>query len=429
MELTRRDFLAACLAARGSADLLAGAVASRLPLGLAMRATTGNESFSWRHYGDLLRARFRDLRRHFVFDYYPWYAADPFRHWTQWNRLPPVDLAANTMPRLGAYDSRSRAVVEQRARWIAESGVGVINMSWWGQGSFSDRAVPLVMDVMAAHDIHVTFHLEPYSPDRVTRFSDDVQYLLRQYGERRRWDCFFFNERDDGSQEPVFKLFNTTLPQQIEDCNGVVQELRDYVPDSEWRREADRLRETLAGDFDRLTLLSDSWDAERAAAAGLDGISVYDPVDVPERWLNHAMVASRVGLVFAFAINPGLDEIERRVVEPESCYTPRPFVPATPDLDFSRAEDRETARVLAERRTEETLQSNLLLQTHPWLGNVDKGFFLAHITSFNEWHEGHQYEPMKGYSALTAAERAIGYHNPENGAYRLRHLADLLARL
>ena len=80
-------------------------------------------------------------------------------------------------------------------------------------------------------------------------------------------------------------------------------------------------------------------------------------------------------MVFSFPINPGLDEIERRVVEPGSCYSPRPFLPRTSDLRWSRAADRETARALAEQRTEETLQSNLLLQTHPWLGNVDKGFF------------------------------------------------------
>ncbi len=426
MRPNRRDFLTACLAAGGSAGLAARAGAYPPPPGLAAR---GSERFPWRRFGDLLRARFRDPRRHFVFDYYPWYAADPFRHWTQWDRVPPVDLAANTMPLLGAYDSRSRAVVERHARWIAESGVGVINMSWWGQGSFSDRAVGLVMDVMADHDIHVTFHLEPYSQDRVSRFPDDVLYLLRQYGERRRWDCFFFHERDGGSQGPVFKLFRTTLPQRLEDCHGVVQELPDYVPDSEWRREADRLRETVVGDFDHLTLLSDTWDAERVAAAGLDGISVYDPVETPDRWLDHALVASRVGMVFSFPINPGLDEIERRVVEPGSCHRPRPFLPRTADLVGSRDAARETARALAEQRTEETLQSNLLLQTHPWLGNVDKGFFLVHITSFNEWHEGHQYEPMKNASALTPAERAIGYHNPADGAYRLRHLADLLARL
>ena len=84
---------------------------------------------------------------------------------------------------------------------------------------------------------------------------------------------------------------------------------------------------------------------------------------------------------------------------------------------------------LAETRIEETLQTNLMLQTHPFLGNVDRGFFLVHITSFNEWHEGHQFEPMKDEAPLTSAERAVGYHNPADGAYRLRKLTDLLGRL
>ena len=429
MESTRRGFLTACLTASGLAGRVSRTGAYPLSPVLTEHATPGSELFPWRYFGDLLHARFRDLRRHFVFDYYPWYAANPFRHWTQWDRVPPVDLAANTVPLLGAYDSRSRAVVEQHARWIAESGVGVINVSWWGQGSFSDRMVPLIMDVMSDHDIHVTFHLEPYSLDRHTRFSGDILYLLKQYGERRRWDCFFFHERANGSHGPVFKLFRTTVPRQIEDCNGAIQVLSDYLPDSAWRRETDLLREMVRGDFNHLTLLSDTTNAERVSAAGFDGISVYDPAVAPDRWLDHALLASRVGMLFSFPINPGLDEIKRRNVEPESCYDPRPFLPLTSELVWSQAEDREAARLLAEQRTEDTLKMNLLLQNHPWLGNVDKGFFLAHITSFNEWHEGHQYEPMKDYPSLTAAERNIGYHNPDDGSYRLRHLAELLKRL
>ena len=75
------------------------------------------------------------------------------------------------------------------------------------------------------------------------------------------------------------------------------------------------------------------------------------------------------------------------------------------------------------------MEWTLLLQTHPWLGNVDQGFFLVYITSFNEWHEGSQFEPMKPRPALTPTERAMGYHNPTNGFYRLDRLTDLLRRL
>ena len=421
MPLTRRAFLTACTAAATGLSVPSWVQAGQPDAPL--------DALVWRHFGDHLRRRFGELRRHFVFDYYPWYAADPFRHWTQWDRTPPVDLAANSVPALGAYDSRSRQVVEQHARWIADSGVGVINLSWWGQGSFSDRAVPLVMDVMADHDIHVTFHLEPYSLDRAARLPEDVLYLLREYGERRRWDCFFFNEWADGSHAPLFKLFSTTLPATVEDCRGQTQPVRGFVPDTEWRRHTERLRTLVREDFDRVTLLSDSRDSERLALAGMDGMSVYDPIETPDRWLGYALTAARFGLVCSFPVNPGLDEIERRVVAPDSCYAPRPFLPAGEPLVWSRRDDREAAAARADQRTEDTLQSNLLLQTHPWLGNVDLGFFLVHITSFNEWHEGHQYEPMKDSAQLSDAERALEYHNPQDGAYRLRHLTDLLGRL
>ena len=419
MDFTRRGFLAACLASTAS-PYLAGATAQGGP----------TPEFPWVELGRQLRSRFTDLRRHFVFEYYPWYASDPFRHWQQWGREPPADLAANQMPLLGAYDSRSTAVLEQHARWIVESGVGVVDLSWWGRGSFSDRAVSQVMDVMAAHDIQVTFHLEPYGLDRVERLPADIEFLFREYGERRQWDCFFLHERADGTRGPVFKLFKTIQPRQFEDCHGVTQETTGFVSDSRWRRATDRVRRRFDRAFPHVTLLSDDiWDVPRVQALGFDGTASYDPTIEPERWLNHALVASRQQTLFSFNVNPGWDEIQRRKVEPGSCYQPRPFLPRTRDLDWRTADDRELARRLSERRVLETLQTTLQLQTHPWLGNDDAGFLLTYITSFNEWHEGTSFEPMKDGADFSDEERAVGYHNPGDGHYRLAYLRELLARL
>jgi hypothetical protein len=66
------------------------------------------------------------------------------------------------------------------------------------------------------------------------------------------------------------------------------------------------------------------------------------------------------------------------------------------------------------------------LQTTPGLSNVRQGFFLVYINSFNEWHEGHQFEPMRDWSELTAAERALGYHNVDDGRYRIETLGTLI---
>ena len=49
--------------------------------------------------------------------------------------------------------------------------------------------MPLLMDVMRDHGLKVTFHLEPYREPRAQSYADDVLYLVREYGDRRRWDA------------------------------------------------------------------------------------------------------------------------------------------------------------------------------------------------------------------------------------------------
>ena len=68
-------------------------------------SAVASKSFPWNEIGQLLRERYRNFRRHFVFEYYPWYANDPFRHWQQWDREPPADIGASSVPLLGPYDS------------------------------------------------------------------------------------------------------------------------------------------------------------------------------------------------------------------------------------------------------------------------------------------------------------------------------------
>ena len=425
MLIDRRSFFDRALALGG---------ASLFSSRLAARQRSDADSFPWGQTRESLRARFDDLRRHFVFEYYPWYGNEPFNHWQQWGRVPPADLAGSSMPLLGAYDSRAIAVLEQHARWIADSGVGVVDLSWWGVGSYTDRATSIVMDVMHAHDLKVTFHLEPYGPERAEQLFADVRYLLREYGEKRGGDCFYFNRRDDGREGPVFKLFATTVPSHYIDCHGVRQPVAEFVEDSRWRWATDRVHAEFRSTHPDLLILSgDSWHPERVAAAGFNGFANYDPTTATSAWLEAALGASRRGMVFSFNVNPGFDLIERvrsqQDLVPGECYTPVPFFPTTFHLNWNRSEDRERAAGLADARIIETFEQNLWLQTHPWLGNVNAGFFLTYITSFNEWHEGTQFEPMRAHADLTQSEQKVGYHNSEDGFYRLRRLAELVDRL
>ena len=66
MRVSRRAFVDSALAAGagvaiGGVEILAGQLATPRTL----------------------KGRFPDLSRHFMFEYYPWYATDPYRHWNE----------------------------------------------------------------------------------------------------------------------------------------------------------------------------------------------------------------------------------------------------------------------------------------------------------------------------------------------------------
>jgi hypothetical protein len=283
------------------------------------------------------------------------------------------------------------------------------------------------MDVFHAHDLKVTFAIEPYRDDRSRVFASDVLYLLREYGEKRKYDALLLLRDADGSEGPVFKGFACIVPPESTDCHGVTRPVALYTPDEVWRAQTDGLRDALRGEFHHVTLLADSLDFGRTPASGFDGIAIYDNFIPPSDYARYAAGASERGLLFSFNVNPGFDSIEPR--ELPSCYSPQRFAPATDGIDWTTAAGRERAAARSADRIVESFDATLAVQTDARLTNARRGFLLVSINSFNEWHEGHAFEPMKDEADLTAAERAIGYHNPQRGDYRLAVLGGLIERL
>jgi hypothetical protein len=377
--------------------------------------------------GRQLRRQFSDLRNHFIFEYYPWYGTNPWRHWEGSGRTPPYDIASTSVPDLGPYDSGNPRVLEQHARWIAESGAGAINVSWWGRSDFEDRLVPLLMDVMRDHGLKVTFHLEPYGDNRTDSFASDIRYLVTEYGDKRHWDCQLLLRNADGEEGPVFKGFATILPQFETDCHGRTTPKAMWRPDAVWHRQTDSVRETLRRDFDRVWLLSDSTAASRVLAAGFDGGSPYGAF-TPAEWPQLARTFSGINLTFSPSIGTGFDSIVERNVPADSCYRPAAFVPPA-TIDWSSASDRERAARLALWQIEASMRTSLEVQTNSTLRNAGTGFFIVYIATFNEWHEGTSFEPMKDRAALLPQELPFGYHNPAHGRYRLDYLKPRLEQL
>jgi hypothetical protein len=319
-------------------------------------------------------------------------------------------------------------VLEQHARWIRDSGAGAINVSWWGRGSFEDRAVPLLMDVMRDYGLKVTFHLEPYADNRIDSYASDIQYLVTEYGDKRHWDCqLLLRSADDTEEGPVFKAFATILPQFSTDCHGRTTPVGMWRPDAVWHRQTDAVRDMLRRDFTRVWQLSDSTVADRVLAAGFDGGAPYGAFS-PEEWPRLGRAFTSLNLTFSPSIGTGFDAIVERNVPADSCYRPAPFVPPA-TIDWSRASERERAARLALWQIEASMRTSLDVQTNPTLRNGSTGFFIAYIATFNEWHEGTSFEPMKDHAALLPQELPFGYHNPANGRYRLDYLKPRLERI
>jgi hypothetical protein len=119
--------------------------------------------------------------------YYPWWGNPAhngsYTHWGDYGHdAAHDDLATNYYPKLGVYSSRDPAVLAQHMAWINRAGVGTIVVSWWGQGSPEDQAIPGVLDAAAAAGIKCCFITEPYGGRTAASVVPDIQYLYNTYG-------------------------------------------------------------------------------------------------------------------------------------------------------------------------------------------------------------------------------------------------------
>jgi hypothetical protein len=208
-----------------------------------------------------------------------------------------------------------------------------------------------------------------------------------------------------------------------------VHQVPDFTPDDAWRRQTDRVRRELAQDFDRVTLLADSLDMGRSSSGGFDGIAIYDNFVLPAGWRSYAERASAAGLVFSFNTNAGFDGIRPRTVPLDSCYAPLPMEPPAGNPDFSSPAGRLSVVTASSTRIQESFETTVGLQVAPELANTKEGFFLTYVNSFNEWHEGTEFEPMKDARDLRPEERPFGYHNVDGGSYRLQRLQELIGKV
>jgi glycoprotein endo-alpha-1,2-mannosidase len=282
--------------------------------------------------------------------YYPWYRTPDFDgawdHWGETNFRPPLDIASDYYPLLGAYSNLDPAVVARHFAWLREAGIGVIVSSWWGRMSIEEKAVPLLLDMGARYGIQVAFHMEPYGGRTADGLVSDVRYLYDNYGghpafyrttARSRWS-------QDDRAKGLFFLWASLVP----DTDSLP------VEPGYWREALDTIHALPDGGL----VLSDQTVSDWVDGGHFDGLYSYAALqlDGSYTWAR----GLPPGAWYVPGVNPGFSAV--RIRYPEDTFVPR--------RDGASYDER-------------------------WAAALDVGVepALVAVTSFNEWHEGTQIEP------------------------------------
>lgn len=157
---------------------------------------------------------------------------------------------------------------------LAGAGVTTVVVSWWGQRSFSDRALPRLMAAAARHGLRVALHVEPYADRTPELLPYDLNYAL-SLGIDEVW---------------LYAI--------------------DGPPPSAWRPVTDAYRGRVrfwAHAGQAVNARNGNFVAY-AAAAGFEGIYTYYPVGFePEQFAAICAQARGRGLLCSPSVSPGYD--------------------------------------------------------------------------------------------------------------------------
>ena len=302
--------------------------------------------------------------------YYPWYRnADLDGIWDPWGNDidfgPPGDIASDYYPVLGPYSSAARHVVAQHFAWLRRARVGVIISSWWGQGDYTDRVVPLLLEQGERYGIKVAFHIEPRDERTADSFVADVRYIYENYGN-----------------SPAF--FRTDLPSRwsVGDSKGLfflwaadkASFLGDPIESGYWVEAMDKIHSL----SDSAIVIAHTTDGARVELDHFDGLYNYATQDLEATGGFGWGAGIPDGAWYVPSVLPGFSAV--RIGYPSETQLER--------LDGATYDDQ-WARALG-------------------IGIEPE---MVTITSFNEWLEGSQIEPARSQFDNGLGYEYLSYRN------------------
>jgi hypothetical protein len=280
--------------------------------------------------------------------FYFWYGTKDqdgaWRHWNQLAHNPPDDIASSFYPQRGPYSSRDVTVLAAQMADLRAAGVGVIAVSWWGQGGWEDQDLGALFDAAQAGGIKIAFHLEPYNGQSASSVAADIRYLIGRFGSSPALYRVARATSGDSSNSPrpVFYLFAAS------------------------RLAATDLRQAIAGlrgTADDAIVMIHSPKAVSATRVKADGVYTYDAMASPDSFAGLAADCKTANIICSPSVAPGFDN------------------------SHAVATNIQTVSRDGGARYDAMWQA-ALASNSPWVS----------VTSFNEWHEGTQIEPAVDYS-------------------------------
>lgn len=309
--------------------------------------------------------------------YYPWYRND--FHGGQYLR---EHLIPRQWPVLGEYDDRTASVIKQHADWSRYAGIRVWVASWWGPGSREDTTLlnhtlqsPDLGDIKVAILYETTGRTSDFT--NYTRISDDFAYLADHYFDHPNY--MKINGR------PVVVVYLTRVLSSLGTLAASVADMRlaassqgfdvfiigDHVFGHPPGNAVDM------GLLDAVTEYDVYGSMGTSGYAGQAGVDAY--ASRQESWRNLAVGA---GVGYVPTITPGFND---KGVRDGHAPVSRRLTPASEPGSLFRA-----------------LLQSALGRTDPDLGN------LLFVTSWNEWHEDTQIEPVQTAPSTTQDDSPSG---------------------
>lgn len=270
-------------------------------------------------------------------------------HWVENNHNPPITLAANHTPILGAFDSADNDTIEQHISWAEYCNIDGLIATWWGQNDLTDYNFRKLLNVASriSSNMLFTVYFETLQPQYLLDWNEvvnDLEYLIDNYGEHP-----YFLKYEN---RPVIFIYSIK-----------------YVSSANWTKIMDKLHTDGYNPY-LIVDIQDPKNADEQWLTMFDGYHIYNPAGMYRDNLNVKQLYSE--MIFYTRIAKKLSMIT--------------VIPGYNDFAVCNPFSQRNTWFDVPRR-----DGDLYKEMWDMAKIINPDWIL--ITSFNEWHEGSEIEP------------------------------------